>query len=300
MKSIYKILLLLSIIAVVSSCKDDEKDLFNDFGQGSFIRFVDEAAPPTVSFEVPSEASFSLPIEDVNENTSSYSLDLIATVSGTQTTVEDFITITSFPANLTISAQGIADALGVPLSDLSFGDNFAFAATAVRNDGVEFIGQRPVFTPATDTDPATLSGGNTSFNLLDGIGYRNAMGFNFFLACPVFVPADAYGTYTVSQDEFGVANSTFDVTAGPDGPNSLTFTGLFTQPFNVNIDPVTGGATIARQPVEDAFFGYAGGNVNTNAAPSFLFSCTGTVTFSIQYTVDLGSFGTFKLVAQKN
>ncbi len=298
MKSTYKILILLLSIATLVSCEDEDKDFFQGFTEGSFIRFVDETPPLTIVAE-DNSSGFSLTIEDVNENTQSYSIDVVATLAGVQSIAENAITITSFPAQLTVTAESLANIFNVDPSSIGGGDNFVFRGTAVRNDGVEFSWERPTFTAATDTEPATLTGGNISDNLVNGPGYRNAMLFNFTYACPDFTRADALGTYSVTVDDFGLANSTFEVSAGPTA-NSVTITGLFTQPFNVDVDPVTGEATIARQPVEDAFFGYSGGNVNSNPGTSFMFSCSGSLAFAIQYTVDAGSFGTSALAGKKN
>ncbi|WP_298543141.1 hypothetical protein [uncultured Aquimarina sp.] len=296
MKNLHKILVLLSF-AMIISCTDDSKNPLPDFeaSQGAFIRFVDEVAPPTVSFAVPAEASFSLPIEDVNGNTSSYTLDLIATVGGNIATVEDFITIDSFPATLTISAQMIADALGVPLNSLGFGDNFAFQAEAVRNDGVAFTGQIPVF----DGDTGILSGGNTSANLLTGV-YRNAMAFNFTFACPQFEISELVGNYDVTTNllvgGLGLSDPdpTREVVLGP-GANQITVVGgslgfVGGDDLVVNVDTSTGALSLGAEglafPVGAGGIGFDSDYGAFAASPAGLaLNCTADTTLTMPVTL---------------
>lgn len=297
MKHLYKLIYLTLTVLFFSSCSDEDKDLFQGFTQGAYVRFANEAPPATIVAENES-SGFSLPIEDINENTQRYSLDIIGTLAGTQDTIENAITITSFPATLDVSVASLADLFQVPSSSLGGGDNFRFIATAIRNDGVVFNAQQPVFNAATDSTAAFVSGGNASFNLLNSAGYRNAMDFNFTFACPNFTRADALGNYTVTVDNFGVANETFEITAGTGDANSITITGLFTNPFNADVDPITGAVSIPVQPVESEFFGFANGNVNSEE-PSFMFSCSGNLSFLLQYTVDAGSFGNSQIAGSK-
>ncbi|WP_299215914.1 hypothetical protein [uncultured Aquimarina sp.] len=296
MKNLNKILVLLSF-AMIISCTDDSKNPLPDFSasQGSFIRFVDEVAPPTLSFAVPAEASFSLPIEDINGNTASYTLDMVATVGGQISTVDNFLTIDSFPATLTISAQMIADAIGVPLNSLGFGDNFAFVAEAVRNDGVSFTGQVPVF----DADTGILSGGNTSTNLLGGV-YRNAMAFNFTFACPQFELSELVGNYDVTSNalEGGLGLSdpdrTREVILGP-GANQITVVGgsvgfVGGDDLVVDVDTSTGALSLGASGV--AFPVGAGGLTFDSdygpfaASPAGLaLTCTADTTLTMPVTL---------------
>lgn len=241
-------MLLLSIL-IFASCEDESKNPLPDFGssQGAFVRFVlNEVPGATVSFVDPSVAIYGGTIEDVNENISSYSLEMVATVSGEQIFVNNFLEITEFPAELAISAEDIAASLGITIDDLGFGDNFAFIATATRDDGVISRGEEPIFDP----DTGVLSGGDTSNNLLGLPGYRSAMAFNFTYACPEFDISELAGTYNVDFNNLEGAlglvdpNPTREIILGP-RPNQVTVVGgsvgfVGGDDLIVNVDVTTG------------------------------------------------------------
>ncbi|MBW1296683.1 hypothetical protein [Aquimarina litoralis] len=296
MKNLNKIFALLFLVTIIS-CEDESKNPLPDFAasQGSFIRFVNEVAPATLSYEDPTAAGFSLPIEDVNENTSSYTLDMVATIGGNVSTVENFLTIDSFPTTLTINAQMIADALNLELTDLNFGDNFAFIAEAVRNDGVAFTGQVPAFDP----DTGILSGGNTSSNLLGGV-YRNAMNFNFTFACPAFDIAELAGTYDVTTNLLAPGlgltdpDPTREVIVGP-GASQITIVGGSVgfaggDDLVLDVDTSFGGLTLGADGV--AFPVGAGGlTFDSDYGPlagspaALALTCTADTTLTIPVTL---------------
>ena len=198
----------------MNSCTDENK--FTNpitFGleNGGFVAFV--TATPDAAYPDPSGISFSDTVTDPNNNLSSYSVDLIATLSGNEVVVGNFYTTTTFPADISFTSQSLADALGIEVSDINFGDTFNFIATAIRNDGEVFVGLPPNF----DGDNLTVSGGNTEPQLQTP-AYKSAMNFGFIVSCP-FVQEDMIGTYTIVSNTIspvgGEPGYTFEITAGP-------------------------------------------------------------------------------------
>eukprot|EP01026_Neomeris_dumetosa_P076221 TRINITY_DN81672_c0_g2_i2.p1 TRINITY_DN81672_c0_g2~~TRINITY_DN81672_c0_g2_i2.p1 ORF type:complete len:405 (+),score=47.58 TRINITY_DN81672_c0_g2_i2:232-1446(+) len=185
MKKIKYILCVLVIGATYFACTDQStfrNPSIHELERGAYIRFV--AAPPT-SFvpEVAQSVSISAELYDPNGNVSQYDLSLTANIVSTGNTynVDNFMTITSFPATLNITSQMIADAIGVDLSTFGAGDFIQFTAVATRNDGVKFYGIAPTF----DDDNGTVGLGNTEPNLLTADAYMDAMDFDYIIACPI-------------------------------------------------------------------------------------------------------------------
>ncbi|MFM1877736.1 MAG: hypothetical protein RLZZ241_602 [Bacteroidota bacterium] len=190
--------IVLAFVTLIS-CTDEStfsNPVFFQLEKGGFIRFQNENAILNM-YPDPQNISISEPIYDPNDNVSSYSLSVSAIVNGSLYVAEDFITITTFPSTLEITSQGLADALGVNVSDFFYGDTFAFTSKVTRNDGKVFYG----LTPKYDSTNGTLGFGTTHPNLLDKKSYTNAMTFGFilFTDCPP-VP----GTYKVDiHDSWG-------------------------------------------------------------------------------------------------
>lgn len=255
MKNIFKLFfaLILGSSLFLVSCEDDDTGISADvpltlipeLENGVFIRFSDGFTPPsTLSYAVPEEAAFTVPLEDFNGNAVSYSLDLTATVSGNTIIAEDVYTVTSFPGDLTIDMPTIASALGLTLADINFGDNFDFIATASDEDGREFVGSLPNL-----NDDGTLALGNTNDPILNNpASFNSAMQLNFTLACPEFVTEDVIGTYDVTVSTFaaffGETDFVREVVAGPED-NQVTivggeFPGLGSDDLIITFDPTTG------------------------------------------------------------
>ena len=264
---------------VLMSCEDDDKNpLFVDKNPDNFGVFVTiEQQTLVIDFTNP-ESTYDFTIMAPADNVTEYRLR-VARTSGE--TVSDTVLVesaTTFPANFSVSAADLANALSISTEDLSPGDKFDFIseATGINGEVASF---------------ANLTGDATGPGMFQGFNHTT------FLSCP-FVASDAVGSYSVTNDGFGQANASFEVISGPDD-GTVTVTGLFEQDFDISVDIETGIATIPRQPVKADFFGFEGGNINTSAT-SFFFSCTGAVILTLQYTVDLGSFGSESLSAQKN
>ncbi len=322
--------LLLSIILVVS-CEDEDKDFINSSitkDNAAFVRF-DENPPTAIGLSDPSELTYSFNLLDANNNVASYDLKIYALLSGVETDTVDVATVTSFPADFSFDAQDFASFFGRTVDELSFGDQFFFTAKATSTSGQEYgaaipVGLIEIFEQEdgtylnSDDRPVTIGPGDQVVTNGDGstfrlrgdrladeliteTGYRQAFEFEFVILCPEFIRADAIGTYTITDDPFGVANTTFEVLAGATD-NEVIIRDLF-EPGNdiiMTVDPVTSACTFDKTFVAAAFFGYAGGNIESTNATSYFFDCIGTLAFDFEYTVDLGSFGTRPLKAAKN
>jgi len=220
------LIIVFTAIFFTFSCTDESKftnPVTFHLEQGAFATFSEGIAPNGVSFEIPSEAQFTRTITDPAGNIASYSLSFTATlVTGQVTVVNDFFTTTSFPSTLNVTAQGLADAMGLTLGDLNFGDNFQFIATVVRNDGQVFLGSAP----GLNAD-GSLQPGNTEPTLLLP-SYNNAMNFGFTFACPAFPNTDLIGIWDVDvlgfAAFFGETQPDREILAGPAG-NQITIVG---------------------------------------------------------------------------
>ena len=286
MKNLFKIFLVVLTTTMFLSCEDDEKNQITDTIEAPFAYFG-EISSPVINVTDLEGSAFEAEVVAPFGNITSYDIRV------NRNNAEDadgnlvYVPLTNiteqFPLDLRISATDLAAAFGITLADLQAGDQYNFLATTTGSDGITI-------------DP----GDGTQFlGAITNPGLEQALSFTTFISCP-FNQSDAIGTYTKQTDAFGLAASTFEVIAGPD-ENSLTVVDLFSAGanFDIQINPDTGIATIARQPVAPSFFGYSGGNINTSGT-SFVFSCTGAFVFNLQYTVDLGSFGSFDFSAVKN
>jgi hypothetical protein len=182
-KTIYLLCLLAG--AVFTSCEDESSynnPVHNDLEKGAVVRF--SSLPPT-SFQ-PEEAqtiAIQNEIYSPDNNVSKYELSVKANIVslGQSYVAENILTVTSFPSNLNLTSQLIADAIGVDASSFGAGDIIEFSAVVTRNDGTKFY---PV-TPSLDDDTGVLSIGNTDANLLNVPAYTTAMKFSYVLACPI-------------------------------------------------------------------------------------------------------------------
>ena len=321
MKKNIKFLLFVFSLAVTFSyvsCTDENK--FTNpvtFGleNGAFATFNDEV--PAAAYPDPTEINFSDAITDPNKTITDYSVKLIANLSGNTIVVEDFFTATSFPAQMGFTSQTLATAMGVEVSDISFGDTFNFVATVTRNDGTVFTGIAPAF----DDDTLIVSGGNTE-PTLQVSNYKSAMQFNFIIACP-FVLDDMIGTYSViDADGFHAsgggtsgAGETFEIVAGSNS-NEI----ILVNPFGSTIVDARIAVTVSEFGIatfdwQDAFqtsevccAGYTQTQIRTiPSATSLALACTGYL--EIKFNTRLGlaggspsgySFGDGFFKAQKN
>ena len=284
MKNIYKKALYILFAAItITGCEDEDKSpLFVDSDPSNNAAFVVITKQTSVIDFTDPSTSYDFTISAPKNNVASINISVKA--AGSSLDPVPIASSSSIPANFKITANDIATALGVSVTDFNAGDRFDFSSTVKGTDG----------TIATFKDLSAPSQGPGQFQ-----------GFNHvtYMSCP-FVASEAIGTYTVTSDGFGAfepVTGPFEVTAGPTD-DTVIVTGLYTaeRSFTMSVNLKDGIATIPRQIVADTFDGYPLGTINTNAITSFFFSCTGEMILNLFYADSDGGWGNYKLVAKKN
>ena len=145
-KSILYIISILGVsLLLLNSCRDDEKTLFSygdDILDGAIVYFAEE--PPLVlGVNAVSEVLYGGDIVDPLGNVATYDLEMHASLSGVITDTVLVGSYTSFPFNLSLTSQDLADLLGVDISDINFGDSFYFSGTVTSKNGIVYYGEAP-------------------------------------------------------------------------------------------------------------------------------------------------------------
>ena len=170
--------------------------------------------------------------------------------------------------------------------------------------GTQYVLQNQVVT----TDGRYFSVSNTPSNYNSLAGYHMALSWYATAVC-AFNQAAAVGTYAVVSDKFWgdfAVGNLITVTAGSNS-NQLLVTaypnpaanGINRVPIIVNVDPVSDIATVQQQ-VAGAYSNWSYGNfsVATTGVGSYVFSCTGLLELTLDFTVAAGDFGAGQLVLQ--
>ncbi|AUP79106.1 hypothetical protein [Flavivirga eckloniae] len=166
--------IILSIFILLGlSCQENQDNIFDNLTiRGGFVEF---AKTPTLSFNILDldRVEINETILDTNGNTISY--DLSVTYEGV--TVNNLVSLTSFPANLVITLPMLLDAFNLTEGDLTLDSEFSFIATVTTPTG-SFKGDRPKFNTVTKEE----EGGNTA-SQLNGASYKPAFIFklSFFM-----------------------------------------------------------------------------------------------------------------------
>lgn len=188
------------------------------------------------------------------------------------------------PTTLTITTAEISAALAPGV--LEPGNQYTLQNEVVTKDGRKF------------------SNANTPTTYQSFPAYNMALNWDATAVC-AFDGAASAGSYKVVDDSWADYNvgDIITVTAGP-GANQLSFftypsSGIGGSPDNVptvvDVDPVTGAATIARQPT-----GHYGDGTDTEVeGTGFIFSCTGGISLSIDVYYGGGKYGGQTFVLQK-
>ncbi len=191
---------------------------------------------------------------------------------------------------LTATTAELAAAFGVAASSLTPGSVFTFFTRAVTTTGKTY-----------DINNAGDNGGG---GLITGPAYKSAFSFTVYIVCPF--TGGMTGDYKVVKDEWNdwAAGDVVHITDGP-GANQINLDEVYPNgatllnPIIVNIDPITGTATIP--VVTYGQYGsdkYTAQGAGDNDVAGYVFSCTGFITLNIEHSGGGGS-DVYKLILQK-
>jgi len=258
-----KFIFSLLVVLVLVSCTDQStfrNPAIHELENGAFVEWE---TLPASSYDSVEGFAIAGRLHDANGNTSAYTLSVEATISGVNMTAEDFYEVSSFPAEVNITVDDVAAALGITEADISMGDFFQFYGKATRNDGTVFYGTDPDY--GTDKDNTSI--GYTQANLNLNASYTSAMDFNAILACPL--PSNKFvGSYTLTADTQNVMYGapTFDLPVEV----VLEETSVYQRTFIIDYLPGLGFDT------DDEFtLDFICGGVDANAYIPFGLSCGG-------------------------
>lgn len=264
LKYIYSLL----VAMIIVSCTDQStfrNPAIHELENGAMVRF--ESLPPT-SYDTVEGFGIAGKLEDVNGNTSSYSLHLQATIGGVQMSAEDIWSTNSFPTDLNLTVEDFAAALDLDVTDISMGDFFQFYGTATRNDGTVFYGTEPDY--GNDKDNSSL--GFTEGNLNSNASYKSAMSFNAILACPI--PSNLYvGDYEVSGD---MSTGTYAATFSLPKTVTLEESSVYQRTFQINYLEAFG----IGQPDMDFTIDFICGNATAKDNLSTFLACSSSLVIS--------------------
>lgn len=265
------------------SCEEDDKDpLVIDEDAANiapYVRIV--VSTPVVDATQLDGVVYSGVLDDPSDNVSSWEVQ-IRKIRGADTIpYAPLVTINSFPSDFDLTGQDIADALGIPVSEIQPGDNIEFNAVS------------------TGTDGGTLAFEDLGPDLFGQPEQRQAYFFNVFVACP-FIQSEIIGTYDVTQHRFdaffGAQPATREVIAGPD-ENSYTIIGGAVpldgaDDLTINVNPLTGEVSFGGDPADIHFNTFGPGVYGS--VTGFTFSCVGFIDLTITSPGFISNFFTLQ------
>ena len=195
---------------------------------------------------------------------------------------------------LSATTAELATAFGVPASNFTPGSLFTFFTKAVTKSGLTY--------------DITNAGNNGGGGLVSGSAYKSAFSFTVYVVCPY--TGGMAGNYKVIKDDWTDWNvgDLVKVTDGP-GANQINLSqvypngGTVINQLLVNIDPVTGTATVPK--VTYGRYGgatsvqYSAQGAGPNSVAGYVFSCTGFITLSLDQQGGGTDYGPNKLILQK-
>jgi len=216
-------------------------------------------------------------------------MDVVVIKNGDKTNVKLLEAgVTGFPSSFTITADRLATLFGAPIK---LGDAYDIGVDIYTKDGKKFEAFPKV----------GAAYGNT--------GVANQPNFSptlRYAAICAYDPAIYQGNFTVVSDAFGDFPVGSTVVLTQVSPTQFSFL----QPAAKNPTPMvftvnaTNGITAATQQIGDYFLwepGYTKPKISVAAnTSSFVLPCEKSLTVNLNYTVDQGSFGAYKLVLRKS
>jgi hypothetical protein len=284
-----KILIYISLVTILFACK--KAYIINDFDNfsiGSYLR-LDKAEKTTLDYNKITTESVSITVTPIGSEIEK--VNIYAVLGGenldvTQWKLVKAVPATGSPFTLTVTAQELATAFGVPTSGLSPGNQYTFYNQSITKDG------------------RTFDVANSEDDLEGQPAYQSAFRWQAIVFCaydPATTNNVVYEVVKDGWDDF-VAGDLITVKNGP-AANQITLVGVYLTTTNhkdivVDISPANGAATIARQS-----YGIYAGDTRTFQAEGtgFIFSCAGVIDLNIKHTTTTGTnFGTANLKLKKH
>ncbi|TDI75506.1 MAG: hypothetical protein E2O87_01925 [Bacteroidetes bacterium] len=147
---IMTIILAVGSTAVFTSCEDSDKFRFPELGNGGFVKFtflpdcweglfaISGEGFSITKYHIgtdPTEASFNAVTEDPSGNVASYELFVRGTFKGAPKDPIAYMSTTTFPFDVSYTAQDLATLFSVPVETIQSEDDFFFTSTIITHDG---------------------------------------------------------------------------------------------------------------------------------------------------------------------
>lgn len=264
MKRIFLIGLLFSFVFLMGCDESEDPTGARNVGIVSTISDVN----PAIYISGELEESFVSFVADIGEGVSFDEAYVVGSYNGVSQR-EKIVNISSFPAEVVVTAAEVAQALGLSLGEIESQDYFVLEVVTVSN----------------------------------GITTRSNGGLTVRVVCP-FDPALTFGSYSAVSADWGV-NGGITIEADEEDPYKVYVYGLAeldgltgdVGPLVMHINPLSFDVTADKSVLASSAFGYT----NIAYAGSGVFnSCTGTYEMLFAITVDQGSFGSYEFTLTKN
>ena len=214
-------------------------------------------------------------------------IDIVVRKNGSNSNVKLYKAgVTAFPSSYTVTAADIATLFGVAVA---LGDTYDFAPDI-------YVGDRKF--EAFPTVGAGSGAGPVAQPLYSE--------FARFAAICAYDQAIYQGVFNVVSDGFGDFVPGQAVTITKISNTSFSFIDPYVTsplPIIVNVNPLNNQLSITKQKIGNAFtwnLAYTNPNMAVAASSaSVVAPCSKTITLSITYTVDQGSFGAYTLILKK-
>ena len=246
-----------------------------NFTIGSYLR-LDQSVKTTLDYNKISTESVSIvvtPIGSDLEKINIFAVDGAENLDETKWKLIKSVPATAAPITLTITAQELAAAFGIPTSGLSPGNQYIFYNQNVTKDGRVF-----------DVS-------NSEDDLEGQPGYQAAFRWQAIVFCAYDASSTNNVVYEVVNDDWHdfAPGDLITVKNGPSA-NQITLEGVYPTTINhkdivVDVSPANGAATVARQ----AYGTYPGDTQVFQAeGTGFIFSCAGMINLNLRHTTTAG------------
>ncbi len=298
MKKLQSYLLAVFAVLIIFSCK--KKEVVSDnknLGIGSYLTLV-KVTNLKINYADLNNTSVSITVKEYGSAVEKVKIYVTKGQTNLDKTTWKYIKEVPYNGEtaLVVKATEMAAGLGIPATGLETGETYTLYNQIITKDG------------------RTIDVTNEASSALSiNSNYNGAMVWQAVVTCPFVGPVG--GNYRVIRDDWQDWNPG-DIVQVLDGPGAnqinLRFVwpnaayGSVVNPLIVNIDPTDGTATVPKTNFGDYGGGYnmtAQGS-GTNSAAGYVFSCTGSVTLTMNLRADGpggngANFGANKLILKK-